>query len=81
MSLIHTRGKINVGLCETHGTYLLKGKKAMPKSMLESLLNQLNTSQEEDLFDLKLILKKREREKQYMDEEEAFMRFLYELSK
>jgi len=49
--------------------------------MLESLLNQLNTSQEEDLFDLKLILKKREREKQYMDEEEAFMRFLYELSK
>ena len=53
----------------------------MPKSMLENLQNQLNTSQEKDFFDLRVILKKWEAENPYMDKREALVRLLYELSK
>ncbi len=58
-----------------------KQKGENPLSKLESLLIQLDAGKKGEKFDLKAFLEKSERENQYMNKEEAFMRFLHELSK
>ena len=55
------------------------GKNSVSK--LESLLTQFSSGRQGEYFDFKAFLKKLERENQYMNKEEAVIRFLYELSK
>lgn len=50
-------------------------------SKVKELLIQSNAGQQGERFDIKAFLEELERENQYMNKEEALVRFLYELSK